>query len=293
MRVKFAIVALALANVSSAGQESIETIAQSAQGRVGASAVLLTGDRTRELFSFHPHEHFPMQSVYKLPIAMAALRGVDRGKLQLDAIVHIDKSEYLRPGQHSPLRDQNPDGATVTTRELLRLAVSESDGTASDVVLRLIGGPTVVMSYLRDIGIHDVQVLDTERRLGEDDSVQYRNWTTPDAAIELLRALLESRGLERSSRDLLLQFMTESTRLPGRIKSLLPAGTMIAHKPGTSGNSNGITAATNDIGIVSLPDGRGKILIAVFVPDSKADEATRDSVIARIARHAWELAQIN
>jgi beta-lactamase class A len=292
LRAKFAVVALALAGVCSADQESVETIAQSADGRVGVSAVLLTGNRTRELLSFHSREHFPMQSVYKLPIAMTAMREVDRGKLPLDALVRVDKSEYLRPEQYSPLRDQNPAGATVATRELLRLAVSESDGTASDVVLRLIGGPSTVMTYLRDIGVHDVQVLDTERTLGEDDSVQYRNWTTPDAAIELLRALLESRALEKSSRDLLLQFMTESTRLSTRIKGLLPAGTKVAHKPGTSGASKGITAATNDIGIISLPDGR-KILIAVFISDSKADAPTRDAIIARFARHAWDLARAN
>jgi len=254
--------------------------------------VLLIGERRHELFSFHAREHFPMQSVYKLPIAMAALHEVDRSKLQLDAEVRVEQSEYLRPGQYSPLRDQNPSGATVTVRELLRLAVSESDGTASDVVLRLFGGTSVVMTYLREIGIRDLQVLDTEKGIGEDDSVQYRNWATPESATEVLRALLESRGLAKSSRDLLFEFMMESTRLPGRIKGLLPARTEVAHKPGSSGTTNGVTAATNDIGIISLPDGR-KILIVVFVSDSKADDATRDAVIARIARRAWDLTHVD
>src|SRR5215469_16117639 len=202
LRARFAVVAVALAGLSASPRESIEDIARSAQGRVGASAVLLIGERRHELFSFHAREHFPMQSVYKLPIAMAALHEVDRSKLQLDAEVRVEQSEYLRPGQYSPLRDQNPSGATVTVRELLRLAVSESDGTASDVVLRLFGGTSVVMTYLREIGIRDLQVLDTEKGIGEDDSVQYRNWATPESATEVLRALLESRGLAKSSRDL-------------------------------------------------------------------------------------------
>jgi len=250
---------------------------------------LLTGDRSRELFAFHAREHYPMQSVYKLPIGMAVMREVDRGKLRLDAEIRVDKSEYLRPSQYSPLRDQNPNGATVTVRELLRLAISESDGTASDVLLRLIAGPPAVMSYLHDIGVQEMKVLDTEKQLGEDRTVQYRNWATPDGAVELLRALLESRGLSQTSRDLLLRFMTESTRLSARIKGLLPAGTPVAHKPGTSGTYNGVTPATNDIGIITLPDG-AKILIAVFVSDSKASDTTRDAVIARIAKQAWDAA---
>jgi len=261
-------------------------IAQSAQGRVGASAELLeTGKR---LVSFHANEHFPMQSVYKLPIAMAVLRQVDLGMLRLDAEIRVDKSEYVAKASHSPLRDEHPNGATVTLRELIRLAVSESDGSASDVLLRLLGGSQAVMVFLRNLGIHDVQVEDTEKRMAEDYAAQYRNWATPDGAVTVLRVLLESSALSPASRDLLLEFMTETTTFPGRIKGLLPASTVVAHKTGSSGTHNGLTAATNDIGIVCLPDGR-HMAIAVFVSDSKADDTTRDAVIARIARLAWAL----
>ncbi len=285
MRAEIAIAAL-IAGLPAAAQPIAE-IAQSAQGRVGASAELLeTGQR---LVSFHASEHFPMQSVYKLPIAMAALRQVDRGQLRLDAEIRVDKSEYVPKSSHSPLRDAHPNGATVTLRELLRLAVSESDGSASDLLLRLLGGSQAVMVFLRDIGIHDVQVQDTEKRMAEDNTVQYRNWATPDGALSVLRDLLESSALSPASRDLVLEFMTESTTSPGRIKGLLPAATVVAHKTGSSGTRAGLTAATNDIGIVTLPDGR-HMAIAIFVSDSKADDAARDAVIARIARLGWNLA---
>ena len=61
------------------------------------------------------------------------------------------------------------------------------------------------------------------------------------------------------------------------------------HKPGTSGMDHGLAAATNDIGLITLPDGR-RLAIAVFVTDSTADDATRDAVIARIARAAYDAA---
>jgi beta-lactamase class A len=48
-----------------------------------------------------------------------------------------------------------------------------------------------------------------------------------------------------------------------------------------------MTAATNDTGIVTLPDGR-HMAVVVFVSDSRADEATRERVIAEIARAAWD-----
>jgi len=288
LRAEIATAALLVAAGLPLPAQQLADIAQLAQGSVGASAELL--ETGKHLVSFHAGEHFPMQSVYKLPIAMAALRQVDRGLLRLDAEIRVDKSEYVPKSSHSPLRDAHPNGATVTLRELLRLTVSESDGSASDVLLRLLGGSQAVMVFLRDLGIHDVQVEDTEKRMAEDNTVQYRNWATPDGAVTLLRVLLESSALLPASRDLLLRFMTETTTFPTRIKGLLPASTVVAHKTGSSGTRNGLTAATNDIGIVTLPDGR-HMAIAVFVSDSKADDATRDAVIARIARLGWNLAE--
>jgi beta-lactamase class A len=70
------------------------------------------------------------------------------------------------------------------------------------------------------------------------------------------------------------------------MKAGLPAGTIVMHKTGTSGVKDGVASATNDIGLITLPDGR-RLALAVFVTDSKADEATRDAVIASIAKAAY------
>src|SRR5438132_10162508 len=122
------------------------------------------------------------------------------------------------------------------------------------------------MNYLK---INRMIVANTEKEIGQDWQTQYRNWASPEAAVALLRALQERRGLSESSQTLLLRFMIESTPGPNRLKGLLPAGTVVAHKTGTSGTQNGVTAATNDIGLVALPNGR-HLAIAVFVSDSPA-----------------------
>ena len=120
-----------------------------------------------------------MQSVYKLPIAMAVMEQVRLGKLDLDENVGVTKDDMVRAGQRSPLRDQNPDGGEFTIRELVRLALVESDGTASDVLMRVGGGASEVQSYLTQIGIKDIKVVNTEKEL--DWETQYDNWATPIA----------------------------------------------------------------------------------------------------------------
>lgn len=261
----------------------IEQITRAAQGRVGVAATVL---ETGASVALNEQEHFPMQSVYKFPIGMAVLNQIDEGKLKLEQLIRIEKSDFVGAGQHSPIRDRNPQGTELSVGELLRFAVSEGDGTASDVLLKLVGGAKVVSGYLRGLNVNDVVVANTENEIGGDWSTQYRNWATPEGAIVLLRALDEGRGLSEQSRALLLKLMRETPTGVKRLKGLLPAGTIVAHKTGTSGAQNGVTAATNDIGIITLPNGR-HIAIAVFVSDSKADETTREAVIAKVAQATW------
>lgn len=266
-------------------REQVEQIAGGARGRIGAAVTVVeTGE---SLVALNADQRFPMQSVYKLPIAIAVLRQVDSGALELEQKVKVEKSDFISGRQHSPIRDKNPRGAKLSLRDLLRLAVSESDGTASDVLMRLAGGAEFILKDLRSIGVNGVMVVNTEKEFGENQSLQYQNWAQPESVIVLLRALQEGRGLSTDSRALLLQLMAESIPGPKRIKGRLPAGTVVAHKTGTSGTENGMTAATNDVGLVTLPDGR-HLAIAVFVSDSPADEKVREDVIAQIARAAWD-----
>ncbi|HSK70178.1 MAG TPA: class A beta-lactamase, subclass A2 [Pyrinomonadaceae bacterium] len=265
-------------------QKQIEQIASAAKGRVGVTAAVL---ETGEAVSLNPKEQFPMQSVYKLPIGMAVLHQVDEGKIKLDQSVKVEKSNFVRQGQYSPIRDKNPNGVELSVKELLRFAVSESDGTASDVLLDLVGAEAV-KQYLDEIGVKNIIVANSEKEIGRDWETQYRNWASPEGAVELLRALQERRGgLSEQNQVLLLKFMTESPTGPRRLKGLLPKRTIVAHKTGTSGNRDGITAATNDIGIITLPNGR-HLAIAVFVSNSPADEKTREEAIAKIAKAVWD-----
>jgi beta-lactamase class A len=263
----------------------IEEISGAAQGRVGAAVTLL---EKGESVAVRGEEHFPMQSVYKLPIAMAVLHAVDGGALALDQKVAVQAADLVPAKMYSPLRDRYPHGGVeLSLRELLRQAVEVSDGTASDVLLRLAGGGESVTGFLRGLGVTDMTVATSEAEMARGDDVQYRNWASPLAAIQLLRAVQEGQGLSPSSRALLQEFMTASVPGARRIRGLLPAGTLVAHKTGTSGTAGGLTRATNDVGIVRLPDAR-HLAVAVFVADSRADEATREAVIARIARAAWD-----
>jgi beta-lactamase class A len=268
-------------------RQQIAAIAAESRGKVSVACSL---PGTALNCDFQAHAHPPMQSVFKAPLALTALHLVEQGKLSLDAPIRFLASDRILPTVYSPLQDQYPAGEVdIPLRRLLDMAVSLSDNIAADIVLRVIGGPAVVDRYMKQVGIAGFHLKDDEAVLHRDATAQYRNWFEPAGAVEFLRLLNEHPPVTQEHAALLLGWMRETPPGNQRIAGRLPAGTVVMHKSGTAGTKNGMTAATNDIGLISLPDGR-RLAIAIFVTDSTADEKERNAVIARIARAAYDAA---
>ena len=271
------------ASGQSALRDSLEQIAKDARGSVGVSLFYTANGKQ---LSFHGKDHFPMQSVFKFPLALKILHDVDEGSFALDQLVHIDEQDWVK-GTWSPLRDSCK-GKTVNIplREIIRYTVSASDNNGCDMLFRLAGGPVSVDQFIHEKGVRDIAIAATEAEMARSWDVQYKNWCTPEAMTALLRLFMEGKLISRANTQLLMQFLVGTTTGPHRIKGLLPSTTIVAHKTGTSNtNQQGITAATNDVGIITLADG-SHLIISVFVKDAHANEAARETVIARIAAAA-------
>ena len=278
----------ALSAVSALSQaplrQEIRAIANEAHGEVSVACSLPGSTLNCDL---NPNARPPMQSVFKLPLAFTVLHEVEKGTFSLDQAVRFLPEDRILPHVYSPLQDHYPDaGVDVPLRELLQLSVSLSDNVAADILLRLAGGPKAVNAYVAGLGISGFHLEDSEAVLHHDVSAQYRNWFEPAGAVQLLRRISDNSPLTSEHTDLLLGWMTSEARTK-RLEGDLPAGTRVAHKSGTSGVDNGVAHATNDIGLIPLPGGQ-RIAIAVFVTDSTADQATRERVIARIARAVYD-----
>ena len=178
-------------------------LAAPARGHVGAAArIVETGERV----AVHGADRFPMQSVYKLAIDFAVFQRVDAGRMSLSEKIRIERSDLPPSGVVSPIRDAHPEGGfEMTLEELLRAAIVESDGTACDVLLRLMP-PGEVTAALRRLGVEGMVVATTEAAMTSGPRVQYRNWATPDATLDLLEALQAGRGISPGSRERLLRF---------------------------------------------------------------------------------------
>ena len=245
---------------------------------------------TGEAVSYQADQKFPMQSVYKFPIAMAVLDQVDRGILSLAQVIHVSPADYIPEQGYSPIRKKYPDGVDLTIRELLKYTIL-SDGSASDILLKTIGGARVADRYISSLGVNDedIAIALPEMIQVANDTIQYQNYATPRAMTQLLKIFYMDSVLSKESRTLLFQDMVNSRTGLGRIKGLLPEGTLVAHKTGTAGTYDGLTRATNDVGIIVLPN-ENHLAISVFISDSYASPKDRDLVIANIAKSVFEFA---
>ncbi|HAP36832.1 MAG TPA: class A beta-lactamase, partial [Bacteroidetes bacterium] len=143
-------------------RNKIERIVHQNEGHIGVAVINLNSNDT---VMVNGKEKFPMQSVYKFPLALAILHQIDKEKLSLDQRIHISKSDLL-PNTWSPLREKYPDGnVDITLDEILTATVAWSDNNGCDLLFRLVGGPTMVDQYIRSLGIEGMAIVSTEEEM--------------------------------------------------------------------------------------------------------------------------------
>jgi beta-lactamase class A len=265
-------------------RKQIEKIAKPVKGIVGVS---IRNIETGDTLSYNGKARLVLHSVMKFPIALTVLHWVDTGKLQLNQLIHIPKRDMVKD-TWSPLRDKYPKGGDFPVSELLSYMVSQSDNNACDNLLKTIGGPATVQAYLLQTGIRGIAVRTSEADMASSWELQYTNWCKPVEMTELLNMFYGGKILTKPMTDTLYKMLLNTSTGPKRLKGLLPAGTAVAHKTGTSPtNAEGLSPATNDAGIITLPNGK-HLIISVFVCNSTNDEATREATIAKIAKAAYD-----
>jgi len=280
---------LALSVGSYAQTENLkQNILQVVAGKKADVGVSIQHIENGKTVTISGNKHYPMQSVFKFPIALAVLHQVDGGRLKLEQLITVKRSELLAD-TWSPLRDKYPKGdVKIPLSELIQYTVSQSDNNGCDILLKLVGGPDVVNDYIHGLGIKDISIKANEAAMHKDWNVQFTNWCTPDAMTALLIKFYQKKILAPATHDFLWKTMTETATGKNRIRKLLPEGTIVADKTGSSGaNKQGVTSATNDVGIVTLPDGQ-HFAITVFVAASKENNDTNEQIIASVAKAAWD-----
>lgn len=289
-------------------------------GVIGAAVLHLRSGRR---ISLRGRDRFPLASVCKLPIAIHILAMVSEGKCSLDDSIEIPIQDVV-PGV-SEVAERWSAQKRFPLNELLELMIAKSDNSVVQTLFRIGGGAAGLAARFRQWHIAGMRVDRSERECalvaaGVENIPLVSEWTpqmyqeltakippearmaafrrfladprdtgTPDATVQLLQRAFRGELVPKALTARLVSILEATTTGSARIKGLLP-GVVVAHKTGTTGTVLNLTGATNDVGVINLPEARGQIAIAVYVRESTRDQAARDRVIARFAKAAFDSA---
>jgi beta-lactamase class A len=266
--------------------------------------------------AFDGNTYFPQQSVSKFWVAITAFDRADRGELNLDQRVTLTRSDLTL--FHQPIAAQiGANGYTTTLADLMFRALTQSDNTCNDFVLRRAGGPDAVRDMFRRKGIEGVRFGPGERLLqtrlaGLDGwrpeytgpafyqarsslplSVRQAAFeryvtdpidgATPLGVVDALARLQRGELLSRGSTERLLSIMSQTRTGAQRLRGGLQPGWRLSHKTGTGQVLGAVQTGYNDIGILTSPDGH-HYAVAVMIRRTSAPLGTRMALMQNAVR---------
>lgn len=262
--------------------ETLKELCDSSGGKV---SVAVRHVETDKLSVVDGSNELPLFSVFKLPLAIAVLKNVEDGRLGLDQLIHIGPDELVIGARLNSQRWYKP--VDITVKQMLELSIIESDNTSSEKLLQLVGGPKAVTDLLLSL---DLQHIDIRTTIQE--YVTTRSNPNTGSALGLVKLLTRlQRGelLQASHTELLIGMMQRANTGQHRLRGKLPPGTIVANKTGSGDpTKTNLARSTNDVGLITLPDGRGHLAIAVLLRDLTLPDELQEKLIADLARAAFD-----
>jgi beta-lactamase class A len=294
-------------------RQRIDELGRSFDGRVGIAVKSV--DEGWET-GWKEYEHYPQQSVSKLWVSITAMDAVDRGKVSLDDQVTLTRGDLTL--FHQPIAAKILGGGyTTTLGDLMVKAITTSDNTANDKLMRSVGGPEAVRAMIRGKHLGAIRFYDGERALqsriaGLIWSPSYsigsafyeaRNalplsvrraafnryvedpydGAAPSAIVDALARLKRGELLSPSSTERLLAIMGNTKTGANRLKGGLAPGWVLNHKTGTGQVLGSQQAGYNDIGILTAPDGRS-YAVAVMIKLTSVPLPVRMTLMNNVVR---------
>jgi beta-lactamase class A len=250
-------------------QLQLSALVGHAPGRVGIAVEDLATGMTSGV---NQGASLPAASTIKIPVMVEVFKQMEAGELDLNTVVHLEATD--RDWGWGDMADATP-GTARTVKQLLWLMITQSDNTATNMLIRVVGRAHINATML-DLGLRNTRLGDYIR--SETETIRYALRTSPHDMLTLLDAIARDRLVDQwSSREMLA--ILEGQKHNGLLPAPLPEGVKIAHKTGS------LHDTLNDVGIVYNAD--EPYVIAVMttqLPDLDLGRA----FIHRVSRTAYD-----
>lgn len=202
---------------------------------------------TGDYADINADEIFPTASIIKLPVLVELFRSIEKN--QLTIYDEMPLTEYYRTEGSGSLQFK-AENSKYSIDTLARMMITESDNSATNMLMARLGSMTDINSAIREWGLKHTYVQTWLPDLGG------TNRSTARDMAEILYNIDNPQFLSTSSREKIFDYMghVHNNRL---IAAGLPAGATFLHKTGDIGKMLG------DAGIVFAPNGK-KYIVVIF-----------------------------
>jgi len=222
----------------------------------------------------NPDRRFPSASMVKIPIMAACLKAVEEGRISLEEVLTLKRTDKVRG---SGVLRASPAGTPVTIEKLLELMITDSDNTAANMLIDLLGFDYLGNTF-REFGLDRTnlsrKMMDFRSR-----ARGIENYTTPREMADILEKMYRGTCVSPQASEKCLAVLKEQ-KVNDRIPRYLPRKILVAHKTGLEHK------VCHDAGIIFTE--KGDVLICVLTEgDTGAYIAKR--MIARISSRVYKL----
>ncbi|GAA4046174.1 class A beta-lactamase [Nonomuraea soli] len=242
-------------------------------GRIGAYAVDTATGRT---VVYRSRERFPLLSTFKAMACAAVLHKARTSEPGLMSKVVRWSAAEVKP--NSPVTAKYVKQGLSVAR-LCEAAITLSDNTAGNMLLKQIGGPSGLTRYLRTLKDSASRLDRWETELNDWSPGERRDTTTPAAMARGLRAVTVGTALHAKDRDRLNAWLVATETGEARIKAGLPSSWVVGHKTGTGG----VYGTAHDVAVVWPDRTSAPIIMAIFTNRKASGADADEKIIARTA----------
>ena len=252
--------------------EQLASLEINAKGRLGVYAI---NTANHEVVAYRSNERFPMCSTHKVMAVAAMLKASEASPNLLKTVLHYDSSDLV---VWSPVTEKHLQSG-MSFQALGRASITLSDNTATNLIIKWLGGPEAVTSFARSIGDERFALNRYEPELNSAIPGDYRDTSTPLAQATSLRQLVLGQILDFKTRQLLKLWLIDNATGDKRIRAGAPKNWIVGDKTGTCGSFGAI----GDIGII-WPKKDAPMIMAIYFTGKNKHNQSSDVVIAKAAR---------
>jgi beta-lactamase class A len=234
-----------------------------------------------EPFKHNAFVRYRAASLIKVPIAIAVFDGVETGDFDMhDTLVLKEEDKVHRPEDQNGRVDRSEVGTEFTVDYLVDQAMTRSDNTAANMLIRYVG-MDYVNTMLQEFGYVDT-VLARKMCDKHAKAVGEENFTNPSEITQMFRDLHRGAMLKPEHSQHLLGIMSKS-KFDEKLTKYLPRDIEVPRKGGVLDAYQNHQTVVHDVGLVKIPD--TPYIIGVFIEGLDKNQAKEH--IAQISANVY------